>query len=252
MALRAEMPELARFLEESDPPQGVRALRERNALNAFGSSGLSVHDWYYERGRLEVVLDRWGMDSFYPGLQAAMWTSRFLENLKEVAVSIRGSESVPVVVSRPALDAMFPVWDEARTLFPVLPAFVFMPAEYSVRVAGGHHHEVAFGVVLRMAIRNTLVMCSSFEESGKSDVLVRSLELVLVAIRQTEVLSGDDQCVRANDVESLICRLTEQLAKPKRERVPSVARYLLQKLANVHDRLPAVSPIPGLSADSGT
>ncbi|MET9580741.1 hypothetical protein ABZY30_35195 [Streptomyces massasporeus] len=251
MALRAEMPELARFLDESDPPQGVRALRERNALNAFGSSGLSVHDWCYERGRLEVVLDRWGMDAFYPGLQAVMWTSRFLENLKEVAVSIRGSESVPVVVSRPALDAMFPVWDEARTLFPVLPAFVFMPAEYSVRVAGGHHHEVAFGVVLRMAIRNTLVMCSSFEESGKSDVLVRRLELVLVAIRQTNALRGDDQCVRANDVESLICRLTEQAAKPKRERVPSVARYLLQKLANVHDRLPAVSPIPGISVDSG-
>ncbi|WP_159038753.1 hypothetical protein [Streptomyces sp. NRRL B-1140] len=251
MALRAEMPELASFLDESDPPQGARALRERSALNAFGSNGLSVHDWRYERGRLEVVLDRWGMDSFYPGLQAAMWTYRFLENLEEVAVSVRGSESDPVVVSRLALDAMFPVWDEARTLFPVLPAFVFMSAEYSVRIARSHH-DVAFGVVLRLAIRNTLVMCSSFEESGKSDGLARCLALALVAIRKTEGLSGDGQGVRVNEIESLIYRLTEQLAKPKRERVPSVARYLLQKLANLHDRLPAASPISGLSVDSGT
>ncbi|WP_328502968.1 hypothetical protein OG828_30855 [Streptomyces sp. NBC_00457] len=251
MALRAEIPELVLFLDGNDPPQGVRALRERDALNAFGSNGLSVHDWRHERGRLEVVLDHWGPDSFYPGLQAAMWTSRFLENLKEVAVSTRGSESVPIVVSRPALDAAFAVWEEARPLFSVMPAFVFMPAEYSVRVARGHH-DVAFGVVLRRAIQNTLVMCSSFEESGKADVLVRRLALVLVAIRQTKALSGDGQCVRVNDVESLIYRLTEQLAKPKRERVPSVGRYLLQKLANVHDRLPGASPIPGLFADSGT
>lgn len=132
---RTALPELARLLDSEDPPNGLRAIRERAALEHFGTNGLNPQRWSHESRRLTVVLDELPHRSVDPCFQAAIWASRHLESLERVIVQVQNGAITAMDLPRSALDANFLVWKEARARFNVMPGSTFLVTNAAARLA---------------------------------------------------------------------------------------------------------------------
>lgn len=132
---RTSLPELARLLDSEDPPSGLRSIRERAALEHFGTNGLSPQRWSHESRRLTVVLDELPHRLVDPCFQAAIWASRHLESLERVIVQVQDGAITAMDLPRSALDANFLVWKEARARFNVMPGSTFLVTNAAARLA---------------------------------------------------------------------------------------------------------------------
>jgi hypothetical protein len=94
---RTTLPELARRLDVEDPPSGLRAIRERTALDHFGTNGLSLRRWTHENRCLTVVLDDLPQRSVDPCFQATIWVSRHLESVERVIVKVGDGALTPAL-----------------------------------------------------------------------------------------------------------------------------------------------------------
>lgn len=131
---RARWPQLATLLDADDPPNGLKTINVRSALSHFGTNGLRVHDWQYERGVLAVTIDELPFSLINPCFQAAAWASRYLEDASRVKVLLPSLPRPAADLSRQALDATFVVWTQARACFAAMPLSTFLPANADARL----------------------------------------------------------------------------------------------------------------------
>ena len=125
----------AAALDAEDPPNGLRGISERDAVRHFGTNGLAVRRWTNERGVLTVLIDDLAPPAINPCFQAAMWASRLLERVERVVVTTADRQLAIMDLSRPALDATFLVWVQARAAFGEMPTCTFLPANAWARLA---------------------------------------------------------------------------------------------------------------------
>jgi hypothetical protein len=104
---RARWPQLATLLDSEDPPGGLRTMNTFGALAHFGTNGLRVADWRYERGKFAVTVDELPSQLINPCFQAVTWASRYLADASRFEVLLPGLSRAALELTRPALDATF-------------------------------------------------------------------------------------------------------------------------------------------------
>jgi hypothetical protein len=132
---RSGSPALARLLDAEDPPGGLSAINARTALSHFGTNGLRVGRWKIDAGILSVAIDELPPRGINPCFQAVMWSSRHLGAVNRFIVTLPDSPTPAMDLTRPALDATFFVWREARLKFSAMPMSTFLPANAWARLA---------------------------------------------------------------------------------------------------------------------
>jgi hypothetical protein len=125
---RGASPEFALMLDTEDPEDGLPAINQIRALNHFGTNGLLVASAHHEGSTLVVALETLAIEQVNPCIQAVMWASRHLVSTERFRIVAPGLAHAALDLQRPALDATFVVWQEARAFFTAMPTSTFLPA----------------------------------------------------------------------------------------------------------------------------
>jgi hypothetical protein len=174
---RARWPQLATLLDVDDPPEGLKTMNVRGALSHFGTNGLRVHDWQYERGVLAVTIDELPFRLINPCFQATAWASRYVADASRVKVLLPSLPRPAADLSRQALDATFVVWTQARACFAAMPLSTFLPANVDARLQVELPDEAALAAAW-LAV-NDAVHAYNEAHDGPGSKQVRAAELAL-------------------------------------------------------------------------
>jgi hypothetical protein len=246
---RTSLPELARLLDSEDPPSGLRAIRERAALEHFGTNGVSPQRWSHESRRLTVVLDELPHRSVDPCFQAAIWASRHLESVERVIVQVQNGSITAMDLPRSALDANFLVWKEARARFDVMPGSTFLVTNAAARLAVESPAEAAQAVTW-LALNDVM---HAYIDGAQGIAPIRDRIAQLAARLQLAVvsLSTTAPTLPAAAVCGLLYRALDLLvpaaswaASAARGLSPGPSGQLQRRIEQLYDDLPVVALLP--------
>jgi hypothetical protein len=246
---RTTLPELARLLDSEDPPSGLRAIRERAALEHFGTNGLNPQRWSHESRRLTVVLDELPHRSVDPCFQAAIWASRHLESVERVIVQVQNGSITAMDLPRSALDANFLVWNEARAMFNVMPGSTFLVTNAAARLAVESPAEAARAVTW-LALNDVM---HAYIDGAEGIAPIRDRVVQLAARLQLAVVSLSTTALTLPEtaVSSPLYRALDLLvpaaswaASAARGLSPGPSGQLQRQIERLYDDLPVVALLP--------
>lgn len=253
---RTEMPGLARLLDSEDPPDGLQSNDSRRAMDHFGTNGLNVRRWSYDKRLLVVDLDVLSLNSVDPCFQAAVGASHVLSGAEGILVTLDEGEITAMNLPRKALDANFQVWQKALNLFSVMPISTFLPLNAAARIAVESQGRAAEAIAW-FALDDVL---RAFDESINGPDFLPSLkthfaprlELAAASLDATAAILQAKAIAPIKDALDLIMATIDTVASVSGGSTAAPVMKHQSLIERLYNRLPQCQLLPTVSLSSST